>query len=466
MAVERNLLDRHLELLSENANLQQQLNRLAKLSTALFENMDTHLQENEQLRNKLGKENSLLIPSQQGAAGEGLGANIHLDKIRLIETTPGANNMKIVNHLEKQAQSYASKIFESKVDATIPFQDNQNSNLNRAKASLQEVNVGESRGGKDGWIQKHFDAAKHSIGSEETMSSLAIPTPEDSEPDLIAIEHVEVIHPPQKEAHAEVPEMSRELVRVSQWDAQPSRRHIQPTTTDNHNRRAKPSVLKNPFKSLDKNQLALMREVRIYGIPHGFTYSELSEMIRGGKIDKMLIRDDPQIPASAMVLFVHARDAIRFYRWSQRWDLYMCDRRIYTEIGSHPPHSETWAYSIDGGASRVLIFETMPPMAWAQTKESFMNLLRRKWMDYARNMYHFDFESCERKVDNGRSKIIVIFRSLKQATLLRKQLRYQGWTVSFGVDPCEGPIEELETEAREYQPRVRSNDRYNRNASD
>ncbi|KAL7276968.1 hypothetical protein RUND412_000005 [Rhizina undulata] len=443
-SVDHGLLERHLELISENACLHQQLNCLMENNNSISKQMETLLQENEKLSKDLSKECAIADESQRCLTKATLEWDLMLDKVRLMENTLESIKAEILGRVAKQSELNSLGIIRSNVAVTVPSQDNKNSCSNRRKSSLQDVEVGESCSGKDGWIREYYQAVEHAFGSgekspeklEETSETtfVASSTLQEPETGFRVNDEAEAIQPAQMEIRPEVPEMSKDLVKVSQLN-------VQPTTCGVHNGGTQTEATKEVPSAQDKSYLAV-REIRFYDLPRGITYSDLSALVRGGKIEKMFIRDDrPSHTIIGLVLFAYAKDAIRFLYWSHQMNLFVGGKKVHISLGTSPPQSAFWLQAIEAGATRVLIFDNFPAKAMGQTKEGFINILQKKWMSLANStsrQHEFDIECIERK-----------------AFILRRKLRSEGWTVSFGVDPCEGPIEELDT-GRRYKSRHRT----------
>ncbi|KAL7276972.1 hypothetical protein RUND412_000009 [Rhizina undulata] len=395
------------------------------------------LYENEQLRKELAKERSQANSWKEYVTEEISATDDLREKVRVLEVTLQSIKMGILERLEKQADLYASSIFQANVDT-----DDTERSPSIANSLLSDVEVGESCFGKYDWSREEFRPMEDNAGSveklpkkmEETLETasrlVTFAPPQDRESNLIDINEIEVFRPPNKEVHFADQETSQEPPKVSRLD-------IQRPISEMCNRGTRTDTLMQILAiTQERKTYAVASAIEIRGIPDTFSYSELSGLVRGGKIYKMKIRNNirGESPTSALVVFAHARDAI--------WKVIR--------------PSENMMKAIDAGATRVLVFEDPPSRSWAsvKTKKGFMEILRRKLVETLKFSlpveYMFEIESVERKEFNGRSEITVIFPSLAQAVAVKKRFAVEGWRVRFGADLCEGPIKELETRKGPY----------------
>ncbi|KAL7276973.1 hypothetical protein RUND412_000010 [Rhizina undulata] len=471
MAVVRTLLQRQLELLSDKASLQQQVNRLAeknpflaqryemknivdvvkkKLDSILFIAFsDKKYTQFILSKTKLPLPNTAPLRITQVASE----TEVLRDKIRFMEVAFESIKVGTLERPKKQAEVYAARVFQVNVGEKIPAEEMPDSKFSSivSDCSLQLVDFGEEGGGKDGWIGDCFqvegDDSDGSIAAEnfpentdessETTSTLtASPKPPDPEPVLIAIEEVDVIESGRCDVvPSHIPEMSQELINVSVPNVQPVTRGTQ---TEERIQDRVPAAQ-------EEDSHTTVRVIRFSGIPHRFSSNELSALVRGGKLEKIVVLDGVQSTrAAAIVQFTHSRDALRFFSWSQQMDLYVGSKKVYADLSYCPPLSGRLLKAVDSGASRVLIFEKMPAKLTLKSKESFISMLRKKVFKNERRPYGEKLEiELESGYVRGSLRITAMFGNLKQSVTVQKELSHENWGVRFGRDPCEGAVEEL-----------------------
>ncbi|KAI0199697.1 hypothetical protein F4808DRAFT_431763 [Astrocystis sublimbata] len=170
------------------------------------------------------------------------------------------------------------------------------------------------------------------------------------------------------------------------------------------------------------------RTVSFSGLSALTTLADVTSVVRGGQLLDIFIRNAEH---TALVSFVHEDDAVQFYEYARKNDIYIKNKRVLIRWADRhfimPTHI---ANKVAVGATRNLVIRRCGA---AHTEDSV-----REDLDHIHNLIVIGVEfiggSCYIKTNS-------VHNAMFARTCMMSRAKYKGSKIEWGVDECDLPIE-------------------------
>ncbi|KAH9906476.1 hypothetical protein F4778DRAFT_726235 [Xylariomycetidae sp. FL2044] len=176
------------------------------------------------------------------------------------------------------------------------------------------------------------------------------------------------------------------------------------------------------------------RTVALCGLPPGTTHWDVTSVVRGGLLLDIFLRSHDHM---CLVSFLREEDAVRFYEFARRNDIYIRNKRVFIRWAERHFHLAGHVASKVGmGATRNIIIRRCDP---THTEESI-----RDDLDHIHNLIVIKLEflgsSCYIKTNS-------VHNAMFARTCMMSRAKYKGSKIEWDKDECDQPVESLQKAA-------------------
>ncbi|KAI1327822.1 hypothetical protein F5Y16DRAFT_370390 [Xylariaceae sp. FL0255] len=169
------------------------------------------------------------------------------------------------------------------------------------------------------------------------------------------------------------------------------------------------------------------RTIALCGLPKGTTYEDVTSVVRGGLLVDIFVRYAEHM---ALVSFLREEDAVRFYEYVRKNDLYVKHKRVFIKWADRhfalPGHV---AGKIAAGHTRNMIIRRCGPN---HTEASI-----RDDLDHIHNLVVISVEfiggSCYIKTNS-------VHNAMYARTCMTSRAKYKSSKIEWDVDECDQPL--------------------------
>ncbi|KAI0014000.1 hypothetical protein F4779DRAFT_560214 [Xylariaceae sp. FL0662B] len=170
------------------------------------------------------------------------------------------------------------------------------------------------------------------------------------------------------------------------------------------------------------------RTISISGLPDNTTHWDMTSVIHGGQLLDVYLRPFDHI---ALVSFLREEDAVRFYEYARRNDLYVRNKRVFIRWADRHFHlAGHVASKIAIGATRNMIIRRCDPK---HTEDAI-----REDLEHIHNLVVIKIEflggSCYIKTNS-------VHNAMFARTCMMSRAKYKGSRIEWDIDECDRPIE-------------------------
>ncbi|KAF8539364.1 hypothetical protein BDD12DRAFT_981041 [Trichophaea hybrida] len=180
------------------------------------------------------------------------------------------------------------------------------------------------------------------------------------------------------------------------------------------------------------------RGLTLSGLPRNINTARLSEMIRGGPIEKIMIFRGSDV-ARAVIWFVKASDAHAYYDWASSGPITLAGHQITVMLETAPTlDAATLRHFCHGNPTRAIW--VIPDNVHAHTVETICEEMQRsQWL---KSNFAYAGNYAIRKTTTPPA-FVLTFTVLQTAMEVKQYFVTKGWRTGFSKDVCTGPTSQL-----------------------
>ncbi|KAF8248541.1 hypothetical protein K440DRAFT_247139 [Wilcoxina mikolae CBS 423.85] len=187
-------------------------------------------------------------------------------------------------------------------------------------------------------------------------------------------------------------------------------------------------------KSIDRRY----RGLTLSGLPRNIDTARLSEMIRGGPIERIMIFRGSDV-ARAVIWFLKASDAYAYYDWASSGSITLAGHQITVMLETAPIlDAATLRRFCHGNPTRAIW--VIPDNVHAHTVETICEEMQRsQWL---KSNFAYAGNYAIRKTTTPPA-FVLTFTALQSAMEVKQYFVTKGWRTGFSKDVCTGPTSQL-----------------------